>query len=72
MNLSLEWGLYAKLKSLEPSCPVFDGLTTYEERRENMKAAIQRIGPEVTFTVRNGKIQTLAQEFSRVYSQDWE
>lgn len=72
MNLSLEWSLFVKLKSLDIPCAAFNtGLKTYDERRENMRVAIKQV-PDVVYTVREGKIITMSQQFSKVYSQDWE
>lgn len=71
VNLSAEWSLYAKLKSLDNSVAVFNGLTDYEQRRASMKSYIERIGPEVIYRTIEGKNVTLAQQWSRTYNQDW-
>lgn len=62
-----ELSLATKLKSLGEPSP-FDGLTTIEQRRDRARMSIARLR-DVTFTVRDGKTITLAQQFERVYGE---
>lgn len=66
MSLYDEMGLITKIRSLQVPCNAFDGLTTFEQRRELVRGAVNQI-PDVTFTVRDGKNITIAQQFQRVY-----
>lgn len=68
MSLSEEMSLVTKLVSLQIQCTPFDGLTTFEYRRELVRSAV-RLVPDVTFTVRDGKNITLSQQFHRVCGQ---
>lgn len=66
MSLTDEMLMTAKLKSLGVKCDPFAGLTTFQERRENVRALIGDLA-DVTYTVRDGKRITLAQQFETVY-----
>lgn len=68
MKLTDEMTLITKLRSLQVKCNAFDGLTTIDQRREIVRAALKPV-EEVTFTVRDGKPITMAQQFQRVYEQ---
>lgn len=68
MSLSDEMSLVTKLVSLQVPCSPFDGLTTFEYRRELVRGAVRQV-PDVTYTVRDGKNITLSQQFHRVYGQ---
>lgn len=64
--LTDEIKLVTKLKSLGIKCLPFDGLTTFEHRREVVRGAARQVA-EVTFTVRDGKNITVGKQFERVY-----
>lgn len=66
MSLADEMSLVTKLRSLQITCNAFDGLTTFEQRRELVRGAVSQI-PEVVYTVRDGKNITLAKQFEHVY-----
>lgn len=66
MSLSDEMALVTKLISLQVKCNAFDGLTTFEQRREKVRGAVIQV-PDVTYTVRDGKNITMRQQFVRVY-----
>lgn len=66
VNLTDEMLLTSKLKSLGVKLSPFDGLSTFETRRELLRAAVNML-PDVTYTVRDGKNITLAQQFAKVY-----
>jgi hypothetical protein len=61
-----EMSLITKIRSLQVVCNAFDGLTTFEQRRELVRGAVSQI-PDVTYTVRDGKNITIAQQFEKVY-----
>lgn len=66
MSLTDEMFLITKIRSLQIPCNAFDGLTTFEQRRELVRGAVSQV-PDVTFTVKDGKNITIAQQFTRVY-----
>lgn len=66
MSLTDEMMLNAKLKSLGVVCSAFDGLTTYDQRRESFRGAVSQV-PEVTYTVKGGKRITMQQQFDEIY-----
>jgi hypothetical protein len=69
MALSDEMALVKKLISLDQPCKtIFDGLTSRDERRDKVRAAIQKI-PDVTYTIQSGKRITLAMAFARAYGE---
>jgi len=68
MNVSDEWYLLLKLRSLHIRCDAFDGVSSFEQRRERMRAAIIP-NREITYTVMDGKRITLGQQFSLIYRQ---
>ncbi len=61
-----ELGLLAKLRSLEPGWRPPEGLSTREQRRDAVRAAVMP-WLDVTYTVRNGKRITMAMQFAEVY-----
>jgi hypothetical protein len=69
MSLTDEMLLVSKIRSLQITCNAFDGLTTFEQRRELVRGAVNQV-PAVTYTVRDGKNITLAQQFTHVYRCD--
>lgn len=66
MSLTEEMCLVSKIRSLQILCNAFDGLTTFEQRREVVRGAARQVA-EVTFTVRDGKNITVGKQFERVY-----
>ncbi len=66
MSLSEEMALVTKLVSLQVKCNAFDGLTTFEQRREKVRGALKQVA-DVTYTVRDGKNITMRQQFVKVY-----
>ena len=42
MNISIELALVSKLRAYGVKCNAFDGLTTHEQRKENIRAAVHR------------------------------
>lgn len=66
MSLTDEMTLITKIRSLQIPLNAFDGLTTFEQRRELVRGAVSQI-PDVTFTVKDGKNITISQQFTRVY-----
>ena len=61
-----ELGLLAKLRSLDKSFKPPTGLTTVEQRRDSVRAAIEP-WLDVTYTVRNGRRITMAMQYADVY-----
>lgn len=66
MNLRAEINLVTKLKALGVELGSIDYLSPFEDRLATVRAAVNQI-PDVTFTVRDGKNITLAQQFAAVY-----
>lgn len=66
MSVTDEMTLITKIRSLQIPCNAFDGLTTFEQRRELVRGAVSQV-PDVTFTIRDGKAITIGQQFQRVY-----
>jgi len=66
MSMYDEMSLVTKIRSLQVVCNAFDGLTTFDQRRELVRGAVSQIA-DVTFAVRDGKNITIAQQFERVY-----
>lgn len=67
MSLTHEVSLVTKLKALQVPCnPFSDGLTTFEQRRELVRGAVSQV-PDVVFTIRDGKVISMAQQFRAVY-----
>lgn len=46
MNISIELAIATKLKAAGSKVHVFDGLTTHEQRREKIRAALRDIPTE--------------------------
>lgn len=67
-SLTDEMCLVVKLKALGIKCNAFDGLTTHEQRREFIRAALLPVD-DVTYTVQNGKRITMGVEFARIYGE---
>jgi hypothetical protein len=61
-----ELGLLAKLRSLDPNFSPPTGLTTPEQRRDAVRAAIMP-WLDVTYTIRNGKRITMAMQYADVF-----
>ena len=61
-----ELGLIVKLRALDRHFHLDTGITTREQRRDAVSAAI---GPwlEVTYTIRNGKRITMAMQYATAY-----
>lgn len=68
MNLAAEMSLVSKIRALGIECNAFDGLTTVEQRRPIVRAAIEPV-LDVTFTVRNGKNFTMAMQYAEAYGE---
>lgn len=69
MNLHAEINLVTKLKALGVELGAIDYLSPFEDRLATVRAAVNQV-PDVTFTVRDGKNITLAQQFAAVYGAD--
>lgn len=67
-KLTEELILVSKLRSLQIDCAAFDGLTTPEQRRDRVRAAMQPV-LDVTYTVKDGKRVTISEQFERVYGE---
>jgi len=68
VNLLAEIALVNKLVSLEVTKQRFDVNASYEARREQTRVFVRLI-PDVTFTVRDGKRITMAEQFRLVYGE---
>jgi hypothetical protein len=65
-----ELALAIKLKALGMKPAAFEGgLTTVEQRRDIVRTQIRTVGAEVTYTLRDGKRITLADQFHRAYGE---
>lgn len=61
-----ELGLLVKLRALDPAFKPPVGLTTPEQRRDSVRAAIEP-WLDVTYTVRNGRRITMGMQYADVY-----
>ena len=61
-----ELGLLAKLRALDQSFALPTGLTTREQRRDAVRAALDP-WLDVTYTIRNGRRISMAMQFADVY-----
>lgn len=66
VNLHAEINLVTKLKALGVELGAIDYLSPFEDRLATVRAAVNQV-PDITFTVRDGKNITLAQQFAAVY-----
>jgi hypothetical protein len=67
MSLSDELELVNRLRRLNVPCSAFDGVTSYEQRRERVRAAIRRVA---TATYSEGV--SMGEQFERVYGESLE
>jgi hypothetical protein len=65
---SAEISLITKMRSLgaKPNFP--DGVTTIEQRRDTVRAALDPV-LDVTFAIQNGKRITMAMQFAVAYGE---
>lgn len=65
---SAEISLITKLLSLGAKPAIPEGLTTVDQRRIAVRAALDPV-LEVTFTIQNGKRITMAMQFAAAYGE---
>jgi len=63
-----EMALVSKIRSLGIECAAFDGLTTPDQRRQCIRAAIDPV-LDVTFTILNGRRLTMAMKYADTYGE---
>jgi hypothetical protein len=63
-----ELRLYTKLRALEVACNFDATRMSHDERCKTLRAAVSQVA-DITFTVRDAKRITMAQEFARVFGQ---
>lgn len=66
MSLNDELLLVNKVRSLQVICNAFDGVTTFDQRREKVRGAVSQV-PDVVYRTVDGKNITLQQQFERIY-----
>jgi zona occludens toxin (predicted ATPase) len=64
----VELGLIVKLRALNRHFHLDTGITTLEQRRAAVRAAIEP-WLEVTYTIRNGKRITMAMQYATAYGE---
>lgn len=67
--LTDEMLLANKLVSLGNKGHLFDGLTSFDERRERARTMCKQFA-DITYAVRDGKRVTMLQQFCKVYGCD--
>lgn len=63
-----EISLVTKMRALGAKPQIPDGLSTREQRRDAVRAALDPL-LEVTFTIQNGKRITMAMQYARAYGE---
>lgn len=67
-HLADEMALIVKLRALGAHPDIPAGLTTWEQRRDAVKAVLDPVS-DVTFAIRNGKRISMAMEYARTYGE---